>query len=312
MARYSIQGQVIPGAAVVVYEGGSTTPATIYAAETGELPLAGGVATGDVNGRAVFYVEMADYSFMYAFDIKVVIPGYADTWIYGVWAAFSMTGGVSLVPIPAPVAVSVVDICNEALVLIGQDEIVALTDATSRAKVCNRLYPSVRDAVLRAYPWNCAMVYAALTVDAAPPAWGFTYRYALPNDCLRVVYLDSDTGTPSPLPVWGDTYSGAWLLSSYWMTRFKVVGRWFYSNQTTANIRYISRVTDPGLWDTLLKTAIIERLAAQFSIPLKGDKALAKAQMEIYMLTLREARGVDGQEGIPDKIESTDLTDFRL
>ena len=56
---------------------------------------------------------------------------------------------------------SVVDICNEAMDLLGAATITALTENSKEARLCNRRFPTVRDQVLRAHPWN-----TAITMDA--------------------------------------------------------------------------------------------------------------------------------------------------
>ena len=50
---------------------------------------------------------------------------------------------------------SVVDICNEAMDLLGAATITALTENSKEARLCNRRFSTVRDATLRSHPWNC-------------------------------------------------------------------------------------------------------------------------------------------------------------
>ena len=60
---------------------------------------------------------------------------------------------------------SVVDICNEAMDLLGAATITALTENSKEARLCNRRFETVRDAVLRAHTWNVATVsYTHLTL----------------------------------------------------------------------------------------------------------------------------------------------------
>jgi hypothetical protein len=162
-------------------------------------------------------------------------------------------------------------------------------DANDRARACFRLYSGVRDAVQRAYPWNCCMVYATLTVDATAPAWGYAYRFPLPAACLRALTLD-------------DT-----------RMKFKVVGRWIYTNDVgaDANLKYTARVSDPSAWDVLLVQAIVARLASAIAFPVTGSKDVEKTKWQLYVSRLQEARSADGQEGTIDSIESNDFTDFR-
>ena len=84
---------------------------------------------------------------------------------------------------------SVVDICNEAMDLLGAATITSLTENSKEARLCNRRFETVRDAVLRAHPWNAAIARADLAQDSATPAFGFSFQYTLANDpyCLRVV-----------------------------------------------------------------------------------------------------------------------------
>ena len=52
---------------------------------------------------------------------------------------------------------SEVDICNRALSKLGAARITSLTEDSVNARACNAMYESVRDAELRAHPWNFAM-----------------------------------------------------------------------------------------------------------------------------------------------------------
>ena len=63
-------------------------------------------------------------------------------------------------------ATSVIEICNNALVDLGEEPITSLADNTKAARLCNQRWPAVRDAVLRAHPWNCAVTLARLAASA--------------------------------------------------------------------------------------------------------------------------------------------------
>ena len=60
---------------------------------------------------------------------------------------------------------SVVDICNEAMDLLGAATITALTENSKEARLCNRRFSTVRDATLRSHTWNCAIARADLAAD---------------------------------------------------------------------------------------------------------------------------------------------------
>ena len=84
---------------------------------------------------------------------------------------------------------SVVQICNSALNQLGASSITALTENSKNARICNERYETVRDAVYRSHPWNCLVKRVQLAQDSDTPAWGFTYQYTLPSDCLRVLQI---------------------------------------------------------------------------------------------------------------------------
>ncbi|BCV06006.1 MAG: hypothetical protein CM15mV123_200 [uncultured marine virus] len=65
---------------------------------------------------------------------------------------------------------SVVDICNEAMDLLGAATITALTENSKEARLCNRRFATVRDATLRSHPWNCAIERAELAADSTAPS----------------------------------------------------------------------------------------------------------------------------------------------
>lgn len=116
-------------------------------------------------------------------------------------------------------AVSVIEICNNALLDLGEETIMSLSDDSKPARLCNQRWPGVRDAVLRAHPWNCCTAQAVLAADAAPPAWRRSFAYPLTAStslaqALWKVYEDKlteargadarEAGSPPPSPA-------AWL-----------------------------------------------------------------------------------------------------
>ena len=60
-------------------------------------------------------------------------------------------------------ATNAVEICNNALALIGARRITALTDTTKEARTCNDIYDGARKAVLRLHPWNFATERVRIT-----------------------------------------------------------------------------------------------------------------------------------------------------
>ena len=90
---------------------------------------------------------------------------------------------------------SVVDLCNSALDKAGHGAITSLEDNTKAARLCSRNWPLVRDRVLRVHPWNFAVKRTNLAAHETAPDWGFTAKFPLPSDFLRLLEVrDLSTG----------------------------------------------------------------------------------------------------------------------
>ena len=175
---------------------------------------------------------------------------------------------------------SEVDIINSAMNMIGASNIIARDEDSKAARVSNQRYDSIRAAVLRAHPWNCAVTRRSLAPDSESPAFDWDFQFTLPAApyCLRVLRLD------------------------YLDIEFRVEGRKIVSNESSINLIYIARVTDPNEYDTLLQESIAARLAADVSFTLSQSTSLTQNMFNLYESKLKEARFVDATEGTPGAV----------
>ena len=65
------------------------------------------------------------------------------------------------------------DIVNRALLKLGQETVIDLTEDNERARAANALYNSVRDTLLSTYRWNFATKRAILEACELTPAFGW-------------------------------------------------------------------------------------------------------------------------------------------
>jgi hypothetical protein len=182
-----------------------------------------------------------------------------------------------------------VDICNIALTSLGDQRIVSLSDNNERARLCSARYDDVRDAVLRAYHWNCVTKRVQLTASSDAPVWGYTTKFPLPADCLRVLDVQS------------------------YEIPFEVEGRFIVTDASTCYLLYIAKVTDETQYDALLVQTIGARLAMEIAEPLTGRRDLRQDMTAKYQALLAEARSADSAErGLPKTIESDVFVAARL
>jgi hypothetical protein len=108
-------------------------------------------------------------------------------------------------------------------------------------------------------------------------------------------YFDTQTGTIAQ-----DTTTGSGTGATFTLTQASTATpqRVILCNQEFATLVYTMDVTDPNLFDDLFQTAFASVLGAVLSIPLGGDKTLAKLAIGIANDAIMQARAQDGNEGL--------------
>ncbi|BAQ85489.1 tail tubular protein A [uncultured Mediterranean phage uvMED] len=190
---------------------------------------------------------------------------------------------------------SAVDICNAALNTLGANTIVSLTEDSVPARLCNQRYESVRDAVFRSHPWNSLIKRQQLAKDDAGPAYLYENAFTLPGDCLRVLGISDGTAE--------------WPAQDF---DFQIEGRKIVTDEDDIYLKFVSRVTDPNEYDTLLRETLSAKIAAELAYSLTASNSVAATFIEAYNSKLAEARFVDGTEGKPAVMESDTWTTSRL
>lgn len=187
------------------------------------------------------------------------------------------------------------DICNMALMKVGaKPQISTITENSENARHCKLFYPSVRDAVLRSHPWNCALHRTTITALSDTPDSDWDHQYQLPTNpwCLRILQVGTQEDQP---------------------TRWTIEGRRLLTNENSPPIVYVKRITDTNEFDPLLVDALTLKLAVKLSMPLTKDPRIQKALIdELEMISLPEARGIDGQEQSVQRMQSSVWNDSRF
>jgi hypothetical protein len=187
---------------------------------------------------------------------------------------------------------SQVDVANRALSKIGDARIISLGDDSEAAILLNSMFDVMRDAELRAHPWNFSIKRASLAALVSTPAYGFPNEYQIPGDCLRLLmvgeaYVGSSQSNYRSMPEQVYQIEGLKILTHY---------------TAPLKVKYIKQVTNVGEWDplfveyfaTVLAHECCERLAQSSSLKetLRRDKA------EMFMRAIR----ADAIENPPELI----------
>ena len=199
---------------------------------------------------------------------------------------------------------STVDIANFALNMLGASNISALDENSKVARIINQRYESARDFVFREHPWNSLIRRATLAKETASPDFGYANQFPLPVDpfCLRV--LEFSNGTLS--------YPQDNMLSNNGSPVFVIEGRKLLTDEGTAKIKYIARITDPNEYDSGLVEALSTYLASEISYAVTGSTTLVQLMYSKYEQVLKQARHTDATEGAPQRFEASDFIESRM
>ncbi len=145
-----------------------------------------------------------------------------------------------------------VDICNLALDHLSQANITSLEEGTKSSKKCKLWYDVVRKSLLMNINASFSIKRAVLAeVVNFVPIYGYEKAYALPDDCLQVLNLNS--------PLRDELY--------------QIEGNYFYCNKQASNIciRYIADVKDVSVFDDEFVNLFSLALAEVLCLPLTED-----------------------------------------
>lgn len=182
-------------------------------------------------------------------------------------------------------ATSEVEICRNALLLLGDSEISSFDDQGDRVTLVANLWPNARDAVLRAHPWNCSVKRVALAAEATTPAFDYSYSYLLPGDWLRTLSVGLRGDAPQ-----FEQETGRILM-----------------DDSVCYLRYIFRNENVSTYDAMLVAAMEAYMAMLAAYPITKSASVQERMASLYDGQLKRARSVDGQEQPPE-----DFGDFPL
>lgn len=169
---------------------------------------------------------------------------------------------------------------NEALILVGSQELATLTDDVEARYKCDNAYAGVVDYVLRQAAWRFALETSSITGTTGSTLAGFTYKFTKPADWLRTQAIYKLSGSREvPLDVREQD------------TRF-------HANETPIVVRYVGTGgRTESLWPEHFTKAVAAYLAFSICERLTGDPNKAGQIFNLWQSRFLEAANADA---IPD------------
>ena len=164
------------------------------------------------------------------------------------------------------------NLCNAALVRLNKQLIQSLDEASTSANACSVALPLAASSVLAQNDWKSARKRTKIAAYAIGPDFGYSCRYRIPNDFIRLVSVVNAEDWER---------EGAFFLSD--------AGDYLH-------IIYIAYPEFPGQLDPLLQEAITCTLTANLAMSLISDSSVvsawqSKAELAIQKAKLNEQAG---------------------
>lgn len=176
------------------------------------------------------------------------------------------------------------NICARALAAIGANAINSFEEGTTEAEIAAAKYETAKKDLLSIYSWTFALSETYMAQLKADEEAIYKYLYELPEDCLRV------------LTVYDSVYT------------FR------YGKLNTDNekprLKYIANVSEETM-PAYFVTALIDRLARDFLIPITAKNSDYGLFDNIYQTTLANAKSIDAQSKTPSRIRNFDYIGVR-
>jgi hypothetical protein len=176
-------------------------------------------------------------------------------------------------------------IYNDALMILGLDEITSNTDDSNRRSKIDRIIDAgVVEDLLEDTGWSFALKSTKMEYDpSVEPAWGYNYAFGEPTDLHRIDGVFQDEYMNHPLK------------------HYRQEDSYFFADITEIYLQYLSSswLTTPSDWPTFFKRMLAARIAQDVAPSLKEEGADPEYAMKIYEERKRSAEANDAMSSYP-------------
>lgn len=184
-------------------------------------------------------------------------------------------------------ASSVIDICNLALGVIGNNRLTALTERSAEATECARFYDQSLDEALEAFDWPFARAFArGVSPSGVEHLPGYAYAYAVPSGCIAVRGIARSMVSEPSID---------YTISTVDIPDGAV--RVLHTNQAGAIIVYTRRETNVSWFSPLFVAAVAAKLAQYMAMPLTKSETKRDRAKKLYEETIEQAAVSVGNQG---------------
>lgn len=181
---------------------------------------------------------------------------------------------------------SKVEIVNRALVYLGANRIISLSDDTLEAELASEMYDQSLRSILSECRWTFATKRAVLTGIDEEPAWandGMKYYFQLPSDDIVRIFDVQNR-------------------KAFW----RVEGERVLTDQKSFGILYVYLLTDTSKYTASFIEAFANRLAYDMCYAITNSASLTQGLLQTYKgQTLEDAMAEDSQVGTAIEVDDS-------
>jgi hypothetical protein len=184
---------------------------------------------------------------------------------------------------------------NMAIGNVGSSQFInSLEDRSKEARVCKQFFDIAMDLVLQDFPWTFA-TKTVLLADIGAPIDPWQYRYAYPNDCLKLRRIFPPGGT-----IYLGRPSKNKGIPHRVITDDVAKVKAILCDAQGAYAEYTFRNRMPGMYSPAFIAAFAMKLATYICTPLSADLKYATLADQNYKKLLLEAAALDQSENQED------------
>lgn len=194
------------------------------------------------------------------------------------------------------------DVGNGALDLLDAGTVQDIETPTSPTEeLLARWIDHTRRLCLRQHPWNFAKKRASLAASATAPDFGFTLKFPLPDDFIRVLSINDNDYFYDNLPT--DQYE--------FEDNHLLVGEGVYSASDVLRLVYIYDFQDIARMDPMFIDLWIHELALMIAYKATTSNTNVERVAKLKDDRRSLAMAIDGQERPPKRVQRSRMRDAR-
>lgn len=182
------------------------------------------------------------------------------------------------------------DICNLALDLLNAGVVIDVENPSNPTEeLLNRWYDQARRKALREHPWNFAIKRAILSSSATAPPFGYSKKFPLPADFIRIADVFNDEGYSVSKSLYAVEDGGVSI----------------NSDGTALRIRYVYDFTEVTAMEPLFIDFLSLEIALCIAYKVTDNNTNIQRIGELHKMRGALSRAIDGQESPPMRREES-------